>query len=143
MLDNIVKALVELLPKADLTDEVIDCHHNYVAREEHFGEILWITRKGAIRAAEGEWGIIPGSMGTQSYVVRGHAGPESFESCAHGAGRFMSRTQAKKHITLERFRSGPFTSSAARTEMSSTRHPVYGTILVHFAVQASAGGAVV
>ncbi len=105
MLESIVKALAEALPKVNLTDEVIDCHHNYVAREEHFGEFLWITRKGAIRAAEGEWGIIPGSMGTQSYIVRGHAGPESFESCAHGAGRCMSRTQAKKHITLERFRS--------------------------------------
>lgn len=105
MLNNIVEALKEVLPKARLSDEVVDCHHNYVAREEHYGETLWVTRKGAIRAAEGEMGIIPGSMGTCSYIVRGHAGPESLESCAHGAGRCMSRRQAKKNISLERFRS--------------------------------------
>jgi len=104
MLDNIVAALAGVLPRAQPAGEVIDCHHNYVAREEHFGETLWVTRKGAIRAAEGAWGIIPGSMGACSYIVRGHAGSESLESCAHGAGRCMSRSQAKKRIGLDRFR---------------------------------------
>ncbi len=105
MLDNIVAALANVLPKTALSDEVVDCHHNYVARETHYGESLWVTRKGAIRAAEGESGIIPGSMGAQSYIVRGHAGHESLQSCAHGAGRCMSRSQAKKRISLDRFRS--------------------------------------
>lgn len=105
MLDNIVAALDDVLPSAELTEEVIHCHHNYVAREEHYGESLWVTRKGAIRAAAGEMGIIPGSMGARSYIVRGHGGQESFQSCAHGAGRCMSRRQAKKHISLEQFRS--------------------------------------
>lgn len=105
MLDNIIAALADVLPGAVPGEEVIDCHHNYVAREEHYGEPLWVTRKGAIRAAEGEMGIIPGSMGACSYIVRGHAGHESFHSCAHGAGRCMSRRQAKKSISLERFRS--------------------------------------
>lgn len=105
MLDHIVDALRDVLPRVEVTGEVIDCHHNYVAREAHYGESLWVTRKGAIRAADGDLGIIPGSMGAQSYIVRGHAGHESFASCAHGAGRCMSRTQAKKRISLERFRS--------------------------------------
>lgn len=105
MLDHIVDALRNVLPRVEITGEVIDCHHNYVAREEHYGESLWVTRKGAIRAADGDLGIIPGSMGARSYIVRGHAGAESFASCAHGAGRCMSRRQAKKHISLERFRS--------------------------------------
>ncbi len=79
----------------------MNCHHNYVARETHFGADVWVTRKGAVRAGAGELGIIPGSMGTQSYVVRGKGNPESFLSCSHGAGRRMSRTEAKRRITLE------------------------------------------
>lgn len=104
MLANIVAALRRVLPPIEVTHEVIDCHHNYVAREEHYGERVWITRKGAIRAGPGELGIIPGSMGARSYIVRGHAGAEAFESCAHGAGRRMSRRQAKKRISLGQFR---------------------------------------
>jgi tRNA-splicing ligase RtcB len=79
--------------------EAIQCHHNYVARERHFGEDLLITRKGAIRAGEGEMGIIPGSMGAKSFIVRGKGNPDSMCSCAHGAGRLMSRTEAKKRFT--------------------------------------------
>lgn len=82
-------------------DKAISCHHNYVAREHHFGADVLVTRKGAVRAGKGDLALIPGSMGTRSYVVRGKGNPDSFESCSHGAGRVMSRTQAKKQITLE------------------------------------------
>ena len=80
--------------------QVIDCHHNYVERETHFGAEVWVTRKGAIRSSKGRLGIVPGSMGTRSYIVRGKGNPESFESSAHGAGRVMSRTAAQKRFTV-------------------------------------------
>lgn len=79
----------------------IDCHHNFATLEEHFGQRVWITRKGATRARLGEWGIIPGSMGTGSYIVRGLGNADSFTSCAHGAGRVLSRTHARQSISLE------------------------------------------
>jgi tRNA-splicing ligase RtcB (3'-phosphate/5'-hydroxy nucleic acid ligase) len=79
----------------------VNCHHNYVERETHYGEKVWLTRKGAIRAREGELGIIPGSMGTRSYIVRGRGSRESFHSCAHGAGRLMSRKAAQKKFSIE------------------------------------------
>ena len=79
----------------------VDCHHNYVADEVHFGERLLVTRKGAIRAGVGELGIIPGSMGTGSYVVRGLGNPESFSSAPHGAGRKMSRSEARRRFTAD------------------------------------------
>lgn len=82
------------------TLEAINCHHNYVSQEQHFGRKLWVTRKGAVRAGEGELGIIPGSMGARSYLVRGKGNPESFCSCSHGAGRTLSRTEAKKRYTV-------------------------------------------
>ena len=78
----------------------VNCHHNYVAREHHYDKNVWVTRKGAIRAREGDLGIIPGSMGARSYIVRGKSNPESFCSCAHGAGRRMSRTAAEKQFTV-------------------------------------------
>lgn len=81
--------------------QAINCHHNYVARENHFGENVLVTRKGAVRAREGDMGIIPGSMGARSYIVRGKGNVESFQSCSHGAGRAMSRNEAKKRFTLE------------------------------------------
>jgi tRNA-splicing ligase RtcB (3'-phosphate/5'-hydroxy nucleic acid ligase) len=81
--------------------EAINCHHNYVAQETHFGENLFITRKGAISAREGELGIIPGSMGAKSYIVRGLGNAESFHSCAHGAGRRMSRSAAKRKFNRQ------------------------------------------
>jgi len=80
--------------------KAINCHHNYVARESHFGENVLVTRKGAVRAREGDLGIIPGSMGARSYIVRGKGNPESFHSCSHGACRAMSRNEAKRRFTL-------------------------------------------
>ncbi len=80
--------------------EAVNCHHNYVAREVHFGEEVLVTRKGAVRARVGDLGIIPGSMGAHSFIVRGKGNPESFESCSHGAGRAMSRTEAKRRFTV-------------------------------------------
>jgi tRNA-splicing ligase RtcB len=84
----------------ELTDEAVNCHHNYVARELHFGESVLVTRKGAVRAGRGELGIIPGSMGARSYIVRGLGNPESFFSCSHGAGRAFSRTEAKRRFSV-------------------------------------------
>lgn len=79
----------------------VNCHHNYAAMENHYGENVLITRKGAVRARQGDMGIIPGSMGTRSYIVEGLGNPESFSSCSHGAGRKMSRTKAKEIFTLD------------------------------------------
>jgi tRNA-splicing ligase RtcB (3'-phosphate/5'-hydroxy nucleic acid ligase) len=81
--------------------EAVNCHHNYVSRENHYGKNVLVTRKGAVRAREGEMGIIPGSMGAKSFIVRGLGNEESFCSCSHGAGRVMSRTKAKKLVSLE------------------------------------------
>ncbi len=84
------------------TDSIaVNCHHNYVSRETHYGEEVLVTRKGAVRARKGELGIIPGSMGAKSFIVRGLGNDESFHSCSHGAGRVMSRTQAKKLVSLD------------------------------------------
>jgi tRNA-splicing ligase RtcB len=80
--------------------EAVNCHHNYVQREQHFGEDVFVTRKGAVSAKAGQLGIIPGSMGARSYIVRGKGNTESFESCSHGAGRVMSRGEAKRRFTL-------------------------------------------
>src|SRR5215472_8877190 len=88
------------VPAFDAELKAINCHHNYVARESHFGENLLITRKGAVRAREGDMGIIPGSMRARSYIVRGKGNPESFSSCSHGAGRAMSRTEAKRRFSV-------------------------------------------
>ena len=81
--------------------KAINCHHNYVARERHYGQNIFVTRKGAVRAQIGDMGIIPGSMGARSYIVRGKGNPESFMSCSHGAGRAMSRGEAKRRFTVE------------------------------------------
>ena len=78
----------------------VSCHHNYVRRERHYGREVWITRKGAVRAGKGELGIVPGSMGARSFIVRGLGNPESFESCSHGAGRVLSRNEARRRFTL-------------------------------------------
>lgn len=110
MMVNTLKALAARYPKMgpapvsiqdlDQYEVAVNCHHNYVAREHHFGENVLVTRKGAVRARKGELGIIPGSMGAKSFIVRGLGNPESFDSCSHGAGRRMSRTQAKKQFTV-------------------------------------------
>ena len=96
MMRIIIDVLKHRLPRFSLTREAINCHHNYVARETHFNESVYVTRKGAIRAGAGELGIIPGSMGAKSYIVRGKGSAGSFCSCAHGAGRVMSRNAAKR-----------------------------------------------
>ena len=85
----------------EVSDRAVNCHHNYIAKENHFGANVWVTRKGAVRARKGEMGIIPGSMGTDSFIVEGLGNQDSFHSCSHGAGRKMSRNQAKKTISLE------------------------------------------
>jgi len=100
MMDIVLEALRRHLPAFEVTTEAVNCHHNYVSREIHYGEDVWVTRKGAIRAREGELGIIPGSMGTRSYIVRGRGSAESFDSCAHGAGRRMSRNQAASRYSV-------------------------------------------
>ncbi len=79
----------------------VNCHHNYISRETHFGSDVLVTRKGALRAREGEYGIIPGSMGAKSFIVKGKGNPDSFCSCSHGAGRKMSRNQARKAFTID------------------------------------------
>jgi tRNA-splicing ligase RtcB len=99
MMDLVLAALARHLPPFGLTGAAVNCHHNYVERERHFGREVWVTRKGAIRAREGDLGIIPGSMGARSYIVRGRGSAESFHSCAHGAGRRMSRSAAQKRYT--------------------------------------------
>jgi tRNA-splicing ligase RtcB (3'-phosphate/5'-hydroxy nucleic acid ligase) len=105
MMQNVIRAVREAIPKPfDTYVEAVNCHHNYVSRERHFGKDILITRKGAVSARKGELGIIPGSMGARSYIVRGLGNEESFQSCSHGAGRKMSRTEAKKRFTLEEHR---------------------------------------
>lgn len=101
MMRLIVGSLKPELPEFDVTEEAINCHHNYVSIEHHFGENVYITRKGAIRAGANDLGIIPGSMGTKSYIVRGKGNLESFDSCAHGAGRRMSRRKAKRQFNAQ------------------------------------------
>jgi tRNA-splicing ligase RtcB len=99
MLELVLAALQRHLPPFEVTTEAVNCHHNYVAQEHHFGENVWVTRKGAIRAREGDLGIVPGSMGARSFIVRGKGNADSFCSSAHGAGRKMSRTAAEKQFT--------------------------------------------
>jgi len=101
MMELVLDGMRRHLPSFEVTDEAVNCHHNYVEHEEHFGERVWLTRKGAIRAREGELGIIPGSMGARSYIVRGKGSAESFHSCAHGAGRLMSRNAAQKKFSIQ------------------------------------------
>jgi len=101
MLAALLAALRRQLPAFELEDRAIDCHHNYVARERHFGAEVYLTRKGAVRAREGDLGIIPGSMGARSFIVRGKGNPDSFHSCSHGAGRRMSRGEARRRFSLE------------------------------------------
>ena len=103
MLGRIIDALRDngALPTFEPGEGAVRCHHNYVALEHHFGRNVWVTRKGAVRAREYDLGIIPGSMGARSYIVRGKGNQDSFHSCSHGAGRVMSRGHAKKRITVE------------------------------------------
>ncbi len=103
MMESVISAVKDSkgIPPFSREKIAVNCHHNYVTQEFHYGEKVFVTRKGAVRAGLGELGIIPGSMGAETYIVRGKGNPESFESCSHGAGRVMSRNAAKKQFTLE------------------------------------------
>ncbi len=102
MMVRTLKALADNIEKPFTTNTMaVNCHHNYIKKEVHYGQKMWITRKGAVSAQKGELGIIPGSMGAKSFIVRGLGNEESFCSCSHGAGRVMSRTVAKRLVTLE------------------------------------------
>ena len=104
MMARVLHEMRHRLPKFQMDKTAVNCHHNYVQREDHFGESLLVTRKGAVSAREGELGIIPGSMGARSFIVRGKGNADSFHSCSHGAGRVMSRTAARARITLKEHR---------------------------------------
>ena len=102
MMTNLIATVRKVIAKPfESHVEAVNCHHNYVQQERHFGEDVFVTRKGAVSAKKGQLGIIPGSMGARSFIVRGLGNPESFDSCSHGAGRVMSRTKAKKLFTVE------------------------------------------
>lgn len=106
MIRAAIKAFWEFLQppnnlKMPANADIINCHHNYSQVEQHDGKNLWITRKGAIKADTGDLGVIPGSMGTRSYIVRGLGNPASYHSCSHGAGRVMSRSRAKRELSIE------------------------------------------
>lgn len=101
MMDLTMRALSRELAPFVITKEAVNCHHNYISIENHFGSNVTVTRKGAVRARSGDLGIIPGSMGAKSYIVQGLGNDDSFHSCSHGAGRKMSRAAAKKSFTLE------------------------------------------
>src|SRR5690606_26105510 len=104
MTDRVLTALSEHMGEPVRETERVNCHHNFTEREHHFGRDLWITRKGAIRANAGDFGLIPGSMGTRSYVVEGLGNPESFCSSPHGAGRRYSRRAARRKFTRDQLR---------------------------------------
>ena len=102
MMERIKQSITEIMGKKVGFDHIINIAHNYAAKETHFGEEVFVHRKGATSAQEGETGIIPGSQGTNSYIVEGLGNPESFTSCSHGAGRVMSRRQAIKNLSLQK-----------------------------------------
>jgi len=101
MMDQVLGVLRAWFPDLVTTQEAVNCHHNYVTTEHHFGKKVYVTRKGAVRAGDGDLGIIPGSMGARSFIVRGKGNADSFCTCSHGAGRAMSRTEAKRRFTVE------------------------------------------
>jgi tRNA-splicing ligase RtcB len=100
MMARVLQVLREAFPDMAAVEMAVNCHHNYVSREKHFGKSVLVTRKGAVRARQGELGIIPGSMGAKSFIVRGKGNRDSFETCSHGAGRAMSRNEAKRRFTV-------------------------------------------
>lgn len=124
MMDAAEAALFAVVGRGSVV-ATINCHHNFTQREQHGGRNLWITRKGAIKAASGDLGVIPGSMGTRSYIVRGLGNPASFDSCAHGAGRRMSRTRARAELTVEslRERMGDREWNSDKAEALLDEHP--------------------
>jgi len=101
MMKRVIEAAKAVIPKNFQSHvEAVNCHHNYVSKEHHFGQDVYVTRKGAVSARAGQLGIIPGSMGARSFIVRGKGNADSFESCSHGAGRAMSRGEARRRFTL-------------------------------------------
>lgn len=100
MMGRVLDVLKTHFPDLQTAHVAVNCHHNYVAKEKHFGEQVWVTRKGAVKAGVGDLGIIPGSMGERSFIVRGKGNRDSFNSCSHGAGRAMSRTEARKRFSI-------------------------------------------
>ena len=101
MMESVLVVMHEHFGGFSLEEQAINCHHNYISIENHYGSNVWVTRKGAIRAREGDMGIIPGSMGAKSFIVKGKGNKESFCSCSHGAGRTLGRKQAKRLYTAE------------------------------------------
>lgn len=103
MMNRVLNSIIKITGKKNIycTEEAIDCHHNYVSLESHFGKNVYVTRKGAVRARKGDLGIIPGSMGDKSFIVKGKGNKLSLNSCSHGAGRIMSRTEARKRFTAD------------------------------------------
>jgi len=101
MMQAVLAVLAEHVHPFTCDEQAINCHHNYVAREHHYGENVLVTRKGAVRARKGDLGIIPGSMGTPSFIVEGKGSEDSFCSCSHGAGRVMSRNAARRRISMD------------------------------------------
>lgn len=100
MMNAVYHTARDILPDFTPVNVAVNCHHNYVQKENHFGQNVWLTRKGAVRARKGDLGIIPGSMGARSFIMRGKGNADAFNSCSHGAGRIMSRTAAKRQFTL-------------------------------------------
>jgi tRNA-splicing ligase RtcB (3'-phosphate/5'-hydroxy nucleic acid ligase) len=101
MMEQVLAVLRQTFPDLAATEMAVNCHHNYVSRERHFGKEVFVTRKGAVKAGEGDLGIIPGSMGARSFIVRGKGNRDSFCTCSHGAGRAMSRNEARRRFTVE------------------------------------------
>lgn len=125
--EEVFCAVVEGTEAFVLTDNILtgNCHHNYTEQEEHGGRTLWVTRKGAIRARVGDYGLIPGSMGQKSYVVKGLGNPLSYQSCSHGAGRRMSRRKARQNLSVERLHElmGAAAWQAGHAEALKDEHP--------------------
>ena len=104
MMERAIKALqASIRMPFTVIDKAINCHHNYVIKETHYNKDLWVTRKGAVKAGKGDLGIIPGSMGAKSFIVRGKGSADSLNSCSHGAGRIMSRNEAKRSFKRKRY----------------------------------------
>jgi tRNA-splicing ligase RtcB (3'-phosphate/5'-hydroxy nucleic acid ligase) len=128
MMEAVLRVLRDEIRPFQLGEVAVNCHHNYTTRERHFGEEVLVTRKGAVRAGRGELGIIPGSMGARSYIVRGLGNPESFESCSHGAGRRMSRTAARKLFTVAEHQAATTGVECRKDESVIDETPAYKDI---------------
>jgi tRNA-splicing ligase RtcB len=124
MMHRVLNALRTTFPGFMVTDQAVECHHNYVTKEQHFGSNVLVTRKGAVQARQGTMGIIPGSMGVGSFIVRGKGNKDSFCSCSHGAGRTMSRTKAKQMITLDQHKRGDEGHRVADRRIDPRRVPL-------------------